>query len=820
MAFLPSYEDAVTGGHWLDLAASHVAVRDYARLCRVSLRFYNEFAPRLWNDPLQTVLLLGLSPVQGLEWYVYFVAKFAKTVRRSTRLLVTSLDFRGFTSGAAASFAGFSGPSFSRTLSLLGSVFPAVRCIFLDGHGGYDPDDFPKPSQADDFPEDGSEPLPLILSLGRCSLPLPHTFFHSPYWRQLVYLDLSDLPGSLRGLIKNETFRRGALPNLRILKLRGRELDGASVPVVVASSLLDGLWSLDVSRNKLTDGCLPQLFGREPALSVDLPLQGALFDVEGKLVVVKDANGAPVSSSPSGAFFHIAESASSASFLHPDRYLADAPVYDPRSEQRLTGSEPLRRDSADGVKRVLAGGAGLAVPDWHALRELGMCKKPPFLTHLYLSGNRGITPHGVEVCFRHSRGHLEHFDCGDPDIPTSVGGRTPFSLTGILGRSHISRPVVASNLRQLRIHHSFVTHIPTLTDPSRSALDALAYAETVLRARAELAYPQAFVPDLNPRLQSLTLTCLPRVSAGPLIDKLIAFLRLAYEQEKAIRRATVSRSRRGPAMLQGLRHLCLEFAPYPLRDAPGAGLDELDAEALLNSDDGRFSFFGEEAPAPVRTPDTKTSKNRGLHNGSEDNQMRTDTSPATALAHETQNPVFGDGKEGVAMPLPERPPVRLAHYPLPGAIATDGEHVREVVVGDEDRTHPVHVWVGTGVPGPSRAVNAYMANLAYAALRTRVLPASPDQVKAGVPAGSCVYTAAWDAILWIDGVVTTQRAAPPPGKGNEMLDVVDAVRQFRAATKAAYVACMSQSVSPGAARDNDQPEHNHWTGTLALLFTS
>lgn len=67
-ASLPSYEEAVSGGHWLNLVAPYVAVQDYPKLCRVSRRFYDLFAPRLWRDPLQTVRRLGLHPNDGTSF--------------------------------------------------------------------------------------------------------------------------------------------------------------------------------------------------------------------------------------------------------------------------------------------------------------------------------------------------------------------------------------------------------------------------------------------------------------------------------------------------------------------------------------------------------------------------------------------------------------------------------------------------------------------------------------------------------------------------------------------------------------------------------
>jgi hypothetical protein len=60
---LPSYQDAIARVDWLDLVAPYMNVKHYARLCRVSKRFYAQFAPRLWNDPVTVVCLLSRDPV-------------------------------------------------------------------------------------------------------------------------------------------------------------------------------------------------------------------------------------------------------------------------------------------------------------------------------------------------------------------------------------------------------------------------------------------------------------------------------------------------------------------------------------------------------------------------------------------------------------------------------------------------------------------------------------------------------------------------------------------------------------------------------------
>lgn len=799
--------------------------------------------------------------------------------------------------------------------------------------------------------------MPLILDVGRCGMPLPNNFFHPSYWRQLVYLDMSNVPGSLKGIIKTGTFNQGALPHLRVLRLRGRELDDASL-APIAKHAKQRIWSLDLSYNKLTDKCVRNLFHHFFGTADDLTAQASHYEVEGKPAVVEDVPGETIPPLWRGRLSYIVESAASDTYSHPDRYLADAPVYDADNHNspslsRLAGNEPLRSDRAEDVKLALAGRSGQMPLDWHHVRDADICKLPPALTHLYLSGNRDFTVEGVESTFRCSRGHIQHFDCASPAIPTY--GQVPFSLSGILGRSHLFRPVMASNLRSLRVHHSLVTHIPTLSDPSKSPRDALAYAETVLRERAEIAYPlaaavgqgfrQGFGPDWNPRLKSLTLACLPRVSTGPLIDKLIRFLVSAAEQEAAVevraQQAAVSAvtSRRGPTMLSGLRHLRLEFEPYPPQDEDLGGgngaFGSLDAKALLNAGTSEgFSFFRERRPATVAITTTTVTEatlnmvgdhsnkrgvrsetvegdgrgngsssrngNGGGNNGSGSGggalgavgETMSSTSASTNVPRPPDLPGAGGPvspdrlhpRAGTENAVEAKQSDRLSHYPLAGALDASSEYVREVLDLGDDNTRDdtdsdkkkmlqLSVWVGSGQPGTNGAVNAYMANLSRPMLQALIRPATPDQVAAGVPVGACVYNAAWDAILWLpppppplsasteeleseNGGVTpttsvvsqddgrhrqeavrsspnrplqekSQHSPEDKSEGKEqMRDVVDAIRRFRAATRTGKY--RPNSLAPSTSRQNGQQaggeeEHRvprHWTGNLEVLLAS
>lgn len=65
MTALPSYSEAIAQTDWLALAAPYVSFSDYRALCRVSRRFWDTFAPRLWRDILSAVRHSGLDPSDG-----------------------------------------------------------------------------------------------------------------------------------------------------------------------------------------------------------------------------------------------------------------------------------------------------------------------------------------------------------------------------------------------------------------------------------------------------------------------------------------------------------------------------------------------------------------------------------------------------------------------------------------------------------------------------------------------------------------------------------------------------------------------------------
>ncbi|KAL2257795.1 hypothetical protein VTK26DRAFT_9163 [Humicola hyalothermophila] len=637
-----------------------------------------------------------------------------------------------------------------------------------------------------------------------------------------------------------------SLPNLRILKVQGREMDDTTAALLF-KTFKSQLWSVDLSRNKLSDGMLDEI--HNSSFPAGIARTGD-FSVEGGLTYPPGEGSALF-----GKFCFVNESQWSASFSHPHRYLADAPVYTRHAQAGIHGDTSLRLDgrmsicldSADRVKEALAGRPGSHSPQMDVIHGLDICRGAQGITHLYLNGN-DISAAALVRMIRSSPGHLHHLECDTVSFKVHEAASrswplSKYSLSGILGSAHVFRPVISPNLQVLRIHHSLVTQLLSLEAENVTAMSNWWLAETYLLPRAELAYPVPFVPDMNPRLQSLVLTQIPRYSTGPLIEKLINFLKLASIQERTIHEIKVANRRRGPMLLLGLRHLRLEFQHDPreaLENDPGDE-DDLDpAEALDTSKE--FSFFGDSGWSSTR--------------------LRTDKPPASAMA---SPPVVNTPRSA---PEPRdtnqnnNQSGRLERFPSPEAETGQQRHSPS-----EHRTCTwtwnatditVPVWIGPaghldpddndGNRHHTPAVREYARLLrSDPRLRADPVPASPSHVAAGVPPGSYVFSAAWDAIVLAPpaasspsspsllrpsplqsptGTSTSIRtaAAPPcvpelrePTRAElrGMRDVVAAIKEYRARTRAAYAAARKR----GTSTEGEQGEphfHFHWTGRLEV----
>jgi hypothetical protein len=587
------------------------------------------------------------------------------------------------------------------------------------------------------------------------------------------------------------------------------------------------LWSVDLGYNKLTDGVFDDMQHFSfPAVSS----RTGDFEVEGRLRYPPGECSASF-----GKFCFVDESDWSAIFSHPHRYLVDAPLYtsnaqgghDGTTNPRLDGRAKIRSDAPDAVKVALSGGPGNHSPLPEYIHDLDICRGHQGITHLYLSGNN-ISAAGLARMIRSSAGQLQHLECDSIFFRPHEASCPPWlasgkaKVSGFLGLAHVFRPVISSDLQVLRIHHSLVTQLPTLEGIGLSSMEALWLAETCLLPRAELAYPESFVPDMNPRLRSLTLTQIPRYSTGPLIEKLIHFLKLAAIQEQAIRDAKTG-NRRGPSTLLGLRHIRLEFEPDPresLLEDDGFGEEEngLDTEALMAQE---FSFFRDWTSSPSKPP---TSAAR--------------PPAATAHSYKAAEPQARNNPESVStrpeQPAPGESPETGDSNPDDGDNSDDpGEYMTCICTGEDNTEFTVPVWIG---PSPSSkqhrtrpAVREYARPLCHdPALQTDPQPASPNHVAAGVPSGSYIFTPAWDAMLFPTHLQQQQQWPRPSRRDlRGMRDVVSAIKAYRAQTRVAYnskdggggngyEAGKGKAKGEGKGNVGGGEFHFHWTGTLEV----
>lgn len=754
------------------------------------------------------------------EWWNRFL-ELAVHARPETRALVTCLDLRKAAQhGVAASSLLSDGRLLSRAGRILPPACPQLRCLRLDGHPRMEMGT-PGAASASSFESF------LLLSVARCQSVLPPSFFASPYLKSLVYLDVSDIPGSLKLSLVQRTLSPATLPSLRILKARGREMDNATA-VMLLGVFNRQLWSVDLSANRLSDGIFNDLH------DLSFPAPGFRIGdsaIEGRLVY------APEGSSAVGKFCTVCESAWSATFSHPHRFLVDAPSYSahapddhhPLTKSRLSGRTKVRSDSANALKILFSGGAGAHSPPLEHVRELDVCQGDQGITHLYLNGNH-ISADALCRMVRSSPGHLQHLECDfvSFSVPEGISGSwlSNARISGILGLAHVFRPAVSANLHALRIHHSLVTQLLSLNLEGLSVMTSLWVAETQLLPRAEVAYPEAFVPDMNPRLQSLVLTQIPRYSTGPLIDKLIRFLKLASAQERAIQDIRTS-SRRGPATVLGLRHIRFEFEPDPRE-----GLEEdfelelnsglhLDAAALMDNPSTEFTFFAESnwSSSPTATTTAAALPTRHI--------------PSEPIATQLSSSGSGGSSRQSARPGPPQPASPPPHT------RPNTTHLSHTWRWNA-QTFTLPIWIGPGTPSASTpAVREYMQLLrAHPRLQAKPVPASPCHVAAGVPPGECLFSAAWEAILAAPPPVSSAAPPPPPsatvlGRAQSfaravpkptraqlhgMRDVVAAVKAYRAQTRKAYEELQRDGEGQGRREEVRLGEpHFHWTGKLEVL---
>ena len=687
-------------------------------------------------------------------------------------MLVRALDFHNF----AVTASGFysteaSERAISESFRNLPEIFPNLICLLVDGHPELDPGSLSRTNaEARDLTS-----LHLF-DVARCPQELTPKLFASPYFRELVYLDVSYVPGSIKTAVLS-SLNPHYLPELRVLKARGREVDDVS-----AKSLFQSfgrqLWSLDLSDNKLTDRIVDDLISYcFPSLSFR---SDAHFQQEGKVVLPRNIGNATY-----GPFEFIEESEQSSTCTHPERYLTDPPVYYSRAGHaeaqewqtvRANGLGHPKKDDAGSIKSELLEEALAFMTGTYTSVNTQAVRGNSGLSHLYVNQNR-LTSSGIGKLLRASLGRLVHFECDfclhTPPFSQHDRFKKVPQVIGLIGSAHLLRPVISSNLQSVRVHHSLITQVPTLVAEGLPVAAARRLTEDAFHRNIRRAYPQAFEPDMNPRLISLTLTNIPCRSLGPVIERIKQFLVLLSNQQAGIRRARSAFGSHRQAMLSGLRHLRFELEPDFTEDfSDTAPAGDVDFDSLLDSGNDDFgnerSGFFEEESGGV----TSRAQKGGFwtHGNSSQNPLN-------------KPELYAGFKSGR----------RLEFYPYSD---TDLEHVpyRQTDFG-MSAPEAVPVWIGSGKVGPHAAVNEYMWNLQDPGLRTNIGPATPDHVAAGVPALSYIFYGAWDAIIFPKNVPSAlKESASLP-----FHDVAAAIKEYRLKTRGT-------------------PEH--WQGRIELVRTN
>lgn len=420
---------------------------------------------------------------------------------------------------------------------------------------------------------------PVLLSATGCSqLFIPMFISAQDSSTNLLYLDISWTKQKPEDLLI-----LAIPPQLKILKVRGLSLRTKDIAHLLYKLKLR-LFSLDMSYNYLTDDVIPLLLANNFLPSLQQRPE----------TLPKTDGDQPT---------------------HTSRYLEDAPAYreraDPSEEQEnaiAEGRIHLRADNVDGVFTHLLENEHMKFirgPHW--LPPAGdTLMQQTGLTHLYLSNNR-LTSHALEVLLSGTN-RLQLLDFGSAEQPHH---QVVSKYKSVLAYNQadtlkLLKPSISQRLESLRVHHSVVTQTPTLFAVGEFYLSE---ARAIYLAEEEFAVkkisfspPSDFLPEINPRIKSLTLTHVPRKSIGLVIDRLVKLISLAAMQEVMIASASPADVRRGAQMLPGLRYLCLEFAPpakvlKPSRDGPSVSGD-VDADTFMAESVKDFSFFDETQFSP------------------------------------------------------------------------------------------------------------------------------------------------------------------------------------------------------------------------------
>ncbi|KAL2075885.1 hypothetical protein VTL71DRAFT_828 [Oculimacula yallundae] len=532
-------------------------------LARVNKQFFTIFGGYLWSDPIR-ILSRSSRP-------------FTKTIQFLTRdhdvlfrALVQALDFRPLVTLRNSN-------SYLRDLKRCEQFFNCqfffgfltsfknLKFVAMDGVHIWNHHDY---DITDDFPRFNTKIL-LLSASGSLKLDAS-TFLNKDTFTNLMFLDISwtDHASDTISTLNNYQFN-----NLRVLKMRNMRLTKLPRFILIVGL---GLWSLDLRSNFLTDDDIDALLlhcFKDPILRPGpLPLP------------VSDAN-----------FFE-----------YPPEY----------SEHDDTQDDiPARRpDNATLFMEAMMNAGKTVSNPIYSLTGL---------TQLYIADNK-FTARGTGALLG-STNRLQVLDVGAvlSNIEIRIQGATHSTIF------HAHEPILMppSQLERIRVHHSFVTLVPTITLGSQ-----MKYHIPYIKAAEQFAagYPTdtntSYDPLQNHRITHLILTDIPTKSYGILIDHLVALLRKVTRQIQDIEQVRTSslttRSHRAATLLPGLRLLRLEFLNDDGRSEPSTSVSgEKDAETFLERSMGDFSFFGGELGRGKKEK-KGNGKGKGQENEGEERVLR------------------------------------------------------------------------------------------------------------------------------------------------------------------------------------------------------
>ncbi|KAH7342477.1 hypothetical protein BKA65DRAFT_400917 [Rhexocercosporidium sp. MPI-PUGE-AT-0058] len=523
-------------------------------LSRVNKAFFGVFGGYLWSDPIK-VISRTRTPYRKFPTIKFITRKHEESLSD----LVQVLDFRPLLMlKDSGRFLGDFIPNerYFNCQYIFNHLtcFKNLKFVVVDGVQIWNNAYFYDES----CPRYSTKPL--LLSVSGSVLLDSSSVLEAEYLSNLMYLDISGTYHAAAAIASLAHYEFG---NLRVLKMRNMRL--TKLPRFVLALGLR-LWSLDVSSNLLTDNDIDALilYCIKPAIRrpepLPLPVSDAVF------------------------------------FDFPPGYQVHGDVQD---------EMPARRpDIATLFIQAMTSSQDAASNPMYSLTGL---------TQLYIANNK-LTANGTRLLLG-TTNRLQVLDLGamlsnmDPSM-YSTQHATVYHAHGPL----LMPP---SQLERIRVHHSFVTYVPTITLGSPTHYHT-AYVEAAERFAVGYASDPnvSYDPLQNHRITHLVLTDIPTKSYGFLIEHLIALIRKVTKQfqdiEEVRSRCLASGHYRSPLLLSGLRLLRLEFINEDNRGAPSSSVSgDKDADTFLERSLGDFSFFGEEESSGGGKRKEKKGKGKG-----------------------------------------------------------------------------------------------------------------------------------------------------------------------------------------------------------------